>query len=452
MTELTTQERFKRGAADACRYFDFMAQFVDFRPEHAEAIRATRFVVEKHIPDIVADFYTHLLSFPATRKHFQKKDGSIDQEYLQMRMQHQATFWRRTATAVFDEDYARFVDYVGRAHTSQGADPTVYIPERYVMGMVGFVQQRIGTALDAELSAVDPDLAFRAMRGWNALLMVLLEQLSRVYGEGREVETYQQPQEINEEPIHQLAVETYERSLGMARSIDYREVHAGNLAEYVVAGCKIINAEGLSIGVFYIDGQWHALQNSCLHRGGPVCEGPLENGVLTCPWHGYQYRIDTGELLLDPDAKLPRYPVEVRGDEVVLHIPVLIRDHVDISLADLFAKAEAAPPVAAQAETRPLAANEFRVADLKPGHSLLLDVNEAAVAVFNVDGTFYATQDECPHADGPLSDGALDGSTVICPWHASCFDVTTGAVLKGPAREPLRTYAVVVEGDVGRVE
>ncbi|MCA9219934.1 MAG: TIM barrel protein, partial [Planctomycetales bacterium] len=91
-----------------------------------------------------------------------------------------ATFWRRTASAVFDEDYARFVDYVGRAHTSQGADASIYIPERYVMGMVGFVQQRIGQALDAELHSVDPDLAFRAMRGWNALLMVLLELLSRV--------------------------------------------------------------------------------------------------------------------------------------------------------------------------------------------------------------------------------------------------------------------------------
>ena len=452
MTELTTQERFKRGAADACRYFDFMAQFVDFKPEHAEAIRATRFVVEKHIPDIVADFYTHLLSFPATRKHFQKKDGSIDQEYLQLRMQHQATFWRRTATAVFDEDYARFVDYVGRAHTSQGADPTVYIPERYVMGMVGFVQQRIGAALDAELSAVDPELAFRAMRGWNALLVVLLEQLSRVYGEGREAETYQQPQEIDERPIHQLAVETYERSLGMARSIDYREVIAGSLAEFIAEGCKIIKAEGLSIGVFFVDGKWHALQNSCLHRGGPVCEGPLENGVLTCPWHGYQYRIDTGELLLDPDARLPRYPVEVRGDQVVVQIPVLIRDHVDISMAELFAKAVATPVAVEPAAPRQLAANEFRVADLRPGHAVQLYVDDAAVAVYNVDGTFYATQDECTHADGPLSEGDLEGATIVCPWHASCFDIATGAVLKGPAREPLRTYSVVVDGDVGRVE
>ena len=451
MTELTTQERFKRGAADAGRYFEFMAQFVDFQPEHTEAIRATRFIVEKHIPAIVADFYSQLLSFPATRKHFQKKDGSIDQEYLQMRMQHQATFWRRTASGVFDEDYARFVDYVGRAHTSQGADPSVYIPERYVMGMVGFVQQRIGQALDAELHDIDPELAFRAMRGWNALLMVLLELLSRVYGEGREAETYQEPQKIDEGPIQQLALETYERSLGMARSIDYREVYAGSVAEIAADGRKIVEAEGLSIGIFYVDEKWHALQNSCLHRGGPICAGPLENGVLTCPWHGYQYQLDTGHLLLDPDAKLPRYPVEVRGEEVYLRIPVLVRDEVDISLADLFAKADV-QPVADAVQSRALAENEFRTADLLPGHAMALAVNGAAVAVYNVDGTFYATQDECTHADGPMSEGDLDGSMAICPWHASCFDVTTGAVLKGPARRPLRTYRVVVDGEVGRVE
>ena len=50
------------------------------------------------------------------------------------------------------------------------------------------------------------------------------------------------------------------------------------------------------------------------------------------------------------------------------------------------------------------------------------------------------------------SEGALDGSTVTCPWHGSQFDVCTGAVRRGPAREPLETYPVTVEGDVGRVD
>jgi len=54
-------------------------------------------------------------------------------------MRHQTNFWLRTSEGVFDDEYAQYVDYVGRAHTAHGADPNIYIAERYVIGMVGFV-------------------------------------------------------------------------------------------------------------------------------------------------------------------------------------------------------------------------------------------------------------------------------------------------------------------------
>jgi nitrite reductase/ring-hydroxylating ferredoxin subunit len=241
----------------------------------------------------------------------------------------------------------------------------------------------------------------------------------------------------------------------MARSVEYREVCAGAVAEFGGEGRKVITAEGLSVGVFYVAGQWHALQNSCLHRGGPVCKGPLTDGILTCPWHGYQYRLATGELLLDPDARLPRYPVEVRDDQVYLRIPVLVRDAVDVSLADLFAKADAPltdHPENAASAPHELAANEFHVAGFGPGQIKLVAVDGAAVAVYNVDGAFYATHNECTHVGAPMHEGALNGTTAVCPWHGSCFDVKTGAVLKGPAKRPLQTYKVAIAGDVGRVE
>ena len=85
---------------------------------------------------------------------------------------------------------------------------------------------------------------------------------------------------------------------------------------------------------------------------------------------------------------------------------------------------------------------------MPPGWSLLV----GNVAVFNVNGRLCATQNECTHRQGPLNEGELDGSTVTCPLHGSQFDVSTGAVLRGPATEPLKTYAVVVEGDVGRID
>jgi uncharacterized protein YbjT (DUF2867 family) len=110
------------------------------------------------------------------------------------------------------------------------------------------------------------------------------------------------------------------------------------------------------------------------------------------------------------------------------------------------------PPSAAVAAVpvaRALEDNEFRVSELPPGSARLV---AGVVAVFNVAGAFYATQNECTHLRGPLCEGKLEGSTVTCPWHGSQFDVCTGKVLVGPAKAALQTYRVTVEGDIGRVE
>jgi nitrite reductase/ring-hydroxylating ferredoxin subunit len=53
---------------------------------------------------------------------------------------------------------------------------------------------------------------------------------------------------------------------------------------------------------------------------------------------------------------------------------------------------------------------------------------------------------------GPLSEGTLEGSTVTCPYHGAQFNVCTGAMLRDPARDPLKAYQVTVEGDIGRIE
>src|SRR5262245_33578844 len=64
--------------------------------------------------------------------------------------------------------------------------------------------------------------------------------------------------------------------------------------------------------------------------------------------------------------------------------------------------------------------------DLKPGDVGEYVAADRIVALFNVDGTFYALDGICPHQGGPLGKGALTGCIVTCPWHGFQFDVTTG--------------------------
>ena len=65
-------------------------------------------------------------------------------------------------------------------------------------------------------------------------------------------------------------------------------------------------------------------------------------------------------------------------------------------------------------------------ADIAPGESTIVEAGEREIAVFNVDGTFYAIENTCCHRGGPLGEGELEGAVVTCPWHGWEFDVTTG--------------------------
>src|SRR5512132_853717 len=161
-TALNQNIAAKQGAADSGRYFQYMAQFVGFSAADAETIQQTKPIIEKHLPELVTQFYSHLLRHPPTRKFFLKKDGSIDQPYVELRMRHLTSFWLHAASGVYDDGFAGYVDYVGRAHTARGVDPNIYIEERYVIGQVGFMQHAISEAISKELRQVDEAHEVRA--------------------------------------------------------------------------------------------------------------------------------------------------------------------------------------------------------------------------------------------------------------------------------------------------
>ena len=90
-----------------------------------------------------------------------------------------------------------------------------------------------------------------------------------------------------------------------------------------------------------------------------------------------------------------------------------------------------------------------QVEEVKPGERIVLDVNEHYIALFNVDGTYYAIEDLCTHDDGPLGDGELSGTIIECPRHGAQFDITTGKVVRMPAITPIPRYDVrVVDGTI----
>jgi len=85
--------------------------------------------------------------------------------------------------------------------------------------------------------------------------------------------------------------------------------------------------------------------------------------------------------------------------------------------------------------------------DVVSGQMRVFDLKGTKVNVASAGGNLYAFDDTCTHAGCSLGRGKLDGTTVTCPCHGSQFDVTSGAVLRGPASRPVRSRSVKVEGD-----
>lgn len=83
---------------------------------------------------------------------------------------------------------------------------------------------------------------------------------------------------------------------------------------------KVVEAEGKTIALFNVDGSYYAIDNTCLHRGGPLGEGELEGRVVTCPWHGWRYDVTTGANVNNPAVKVVAYPVRMQGTAVFVEL------------------------------------------------------------------------------------------------------------------------------------
>ena len=80
----------------------------------------------------------------------------------------------------------------------------------------------------------------------------------------------------------------------------------------------VVEVGGKTIALFRCDGQVYAIDNTCLHQGGPLGEGSVSGTCVTCPWHGWEYDLKTGACQLDASMRVQTFPVKLDGDNVLV--------------------------------------------------------------------------------------------------------------------------------------
>ena len=97
-------------------------------------------------------------------------------------------------------------------------------------------------------------------------------------------------------------------------------VKAAKVEDLSLGNAKVIEVAGRRLALCNVDGEFYALDNTCLHRGGPIGEGSIDGTTVTCPWHGWQYDITTGQATMNSNAKLTCYATKVEGDDVLVSV------------------------------------------------------------------------------------------------------------------------------------
>ncbi len=88
-----------------------------------------------------------------------------------------------------------------------------------------------------------------------------------------------------------------------------------------------------------------------------------------------------------------------------------------------------------------------KIGEIEPNAYRVFDVDGTHIALFNLEGQYYAIEDMCTHDSGQLSGGAVEDGNIICPRHGAKFCIRTGAALTAPAYEPTPTFPVRIENE-----
>jgi nitrite reductase (NADH) small subunit len=97
-------------------------------------------------------------------------------------------------------------------------------------------------------------------------------------------------------------------------------VVVGNVGDFAAGQGRMVVVGGRHVAVFRLGEEFYALDNLCLHRGGPLCEGDIDRDVVTCPWHGWSYEIKTGTLVQDPRVGVSKHEVKIEEGAVSVRL------------------------------------------------------------------------------------------------------------------------------------
>lgn len=97
-------------------------------------------------------------------------------------------------------------------------------------------------------------------------------------------------------------------------------VTVGRVSDVVAGGGRMVVVNGRHIALFRLDDGFFAIDNLCLHQAGPLCEGDIDGGVVTCPWHGWSYEIRSGTLVQDPRLGVSKHNTRIVGDDVQVQL------------------------------------------------------------------------------------------------------------------------------------
>ena len=97
-------------------------------------------------------------------------------------------------------------------------------------------------------------------------------------------------------------------------------IRIGACSEIPTGGCRVYEAAGSTIAVFNLRGALHAIDSTCIHRGGPLGEGSIEGNIVTCPWHYWGFDVTTGKSTMSPDLGVRKYSLDVRGEDLFVEV------------------------------------------------------------------------------------------------------------------------------------